>query len=155
MPGFFDKVKESLDKGVTAASVRSKELLETQQVKSKIGALQDQRRSALEELGKSVFDMMVAGTLDQESLRAKVEAISDLDRQIAEKEEELRQIHLRAEEALAGISSSTATPGSSPSPQSAARSAAEESSATKTCASCGSQISGAAKFCPSCGSKVE
>ncbi len=141
MAGFFDKVKESLDKGVTAASVRSKEMLETQQVKSKLGGFQDQKRSALEVLGKEVYDMMAVGGLDPEPLRARVEEITSLDQQIAEKEQELEQIRVRAEEALKGGG--------------AAASAAAPAAGTKFCPSCGGQVAGGAKFCPGCGSKVE
>ncbi len=151
MPGFFDKLKDSLDKGVTAASIRSKELLETQQVKSRIGALQDQRRSALEQLGGAVYEMMLSGNIDQEPLRARVEEIAGLEREIAEKEDELRQIHIRAEEALKGVS--PAAPASAQPSEPAPTQAPP--AAGKTCANCGAQISEAAKFCPSCGSKVE
>lgn len=145
MAGFFDKVKESLDKGVTAASVKSKEMLETQQVKSKLGGFQDQKRAALETLGKEVYDMMVAGGLDPEPLRARVEEITSLDQQIAEKEQELEHIRMRAEEALKGGA------GAAPAPAPTAAPAA----GTKFCPSCGGQVAGGAKFCPGCGSKVE
>lgn len=136
MPGFFDKVKESLDKGVTAASIRSKELLETQQVKSKLGALQDQRKAALEELGTTVYGMVGSGGLDEASLRERCEAIASLDAQIAEKEEALRQIHARAEEALGkpGVAAAPAGGG--------------------FCSGCGTQLAEGAKFCPGCGQKV-
>lgn len=155
MPGFFDKVRESLDKGVTAASVRSKEMLETQQVKSKIGALQDQKRSGLEELGKTVFDMMVTDNLDENALRPMVEEIMALDKQIAEKEEDLKQIRLRAEEALRGETASSPASTAQSFAGQAPQPPAEAAPATKSCTNCGSQISLAAKFCPSCGSKVD
>jgi hypothetical protein len=155
MAGFFDRVRESLDKGVTAPSVRSKELLETQQVRSKIGALQDQRRSNLEELGKAVFEMMVAGNLDEIALRAKVEEIVAIDKEIAEKEDELTQIRLRAEEALKGDTTPSPAPTAQTFVEQTAQPETEAAPATKSCANCGAQISEAAKFCPSCGSKVE
>jgi len=126
---FFDKVKQGIGRGVTTVSVRSKEVLETTQIKSQISALQERRSDALEELGNIVYTLFVKNQSDDERVRSRCKAIADLDRQIREKEEELQVIHARAEEQLG------------------------KPAAIGRC-DCGAEFQPGAKFCGKCGAKL-
>lgn len=130
MPGFFDKVKEGIDKGVATAGVKSKELIETQQVRSKIGELEGQKKAALEELGSLVYGMAQNDSFEPEPIKSRADAITAINGQIAEKEEELRQIRLRAEAALGG------------------------KPAGPVVCECGTTLAEGAKFCPNCGKRA-
>lgn len=131
MADFFDKIKQGVGKGITTVSVKSKEVFETTKLKGQIGTLQGQKREALEELGNIVYNLFLKGGFDEERInKGKCEAIAGLDRQIKEKEEELRQIHLKAEEALG------------------------RPKAISIC-DCGAGIYEGSKFCGKCGKKVE
>jgi hypothetical protein len=130
MPGFFDKVKEGIDKGVSTASAKSKELIETQQVKAKIGELEDQKRAALEDLGSLVYRMVQNDSFEPDPIKSKAEAITALGAQIAEKEEDLRQIRVRSE----------ASPAGKP--------------VGLVVCECGTTLAEGAKFCPNCGKKT-
>lgn len=138
MPGFFDKMKAGVGEKVLEASIRSKEALETQQIKGKIGDLQGQKRAAMAEIGSVVYAMYGSGAFDQEALSRQCETIVAIDSQIKEKEAELEEVHRRAEESLAeqrrGEQARPATP--------------------TACPNCGTPIEGAPKFCPNCGNKL-
>jgi len=95
MANLFDKVKKGIGKGVITVGVKSREILETQKFKGKIGKLQEHKKGALEELANIVYTMFREASFDEERIKANCETISDLDTQIKENEEQLKQIHLR------------------------------------------------------------
>ena len=128
MADFFDKLKDGIGKGVTAASVKSKELLESNKVKGQIDNLQKQRRESLLELGSIVFTMFRKGGFDELVVNEKCSLVLSIDEQVKNKEQELRDIHIRAEEELGN-----------PRP-------------VDTC-SCGADIFANTKFCGKCGAK--
>jgi hypothetical protein len=134
---FFDKLKQGLNKGMTTASVRSKELLDANRVKSQISELEQQKQKALGELGASVCAMLDSGGIDDEALKTARAAIAQLEGQINEKQQEVARIHADAQQALAGgpQASQGIGPGS-------------------TCV-CGATITAGAVFCGSCGRKTE
>lgn len=129
MADFFDKLKQGVGKGVTTVSVKSKEMLEASKLKSLVADIQRQKKVALEELGNIVYTMHLKGSFDEERLRTKSAGIVALDEQIKQKENELGEIHAKAQEALG-----------KPKP-------------VGTCA-CGAEIPEGAKFCGKCGAKV-
>lgn len=51
MAEFLDKLKQSIDKGITTVGVKSKEMIETQRVRSQLSALEDKKKRTLEDLG--------------------------------------------------------------------------------------------------------
>ena len=101
MADFFDKVKYGVDRGFLTVSVKSRELFDTIKIKNHLGELRRKRRNALEDLGSSVYTMFQNGEgFDEEKVGTQCGMITELDIQIAEREAELRLIHVRAEEAL-------------------------------------------------------
>ncbi len=129
MTDFFDKVKQGIGKGVTTVSVKLKGLLETQRLKAQIGKLLKQKSSSLGELGNIVYVMFQEASFDEERIKAKCETIANLDTQIKEYEEQLKQIHLKAQEALG------------------------EPKTIAIC-DCGAEILEGANFCSQCGKKI-
>jgi NADH pyrophosphatase NudC (nudix superfamily) len=74
--------------------------------------------------------MFFKESFDEERIKGKCEAIRGLDSQIKEKEEELKQVYLKAQEAL-GLPKTVAV------------------------CSCGAEIYEGTKFCGKCGKNVE
>lgn len=171
MAEFLDKLKKGIDKGLTTVTVKSKEMLETTQLRGQLRELQDQKRETLEELGNVVYTLFTQGTLDQEQGRVheKCTALVTVDQKIREKEEEIRQVQLRAQQALG----KSATP-----PVTQCKCSADLYEGTKFCASCGKPVEDVirqpkmqdvsvsmcpqcrgelpigAKFCGACGAKI-
>ena len=135
MADFFDKLKQGVNKGLTTASVRSKELLDANRVKSEISEFEQQKQKALGELGASVCSMLDSGGIDDEALKTARAAIARIEDQINEKQQEVARIHANAEQALAGGPPAGISQGS-------------------TCV-CGATIPAGAVFCGSCGRKIE
>lgn len=138
MADFFDKLKQGLNKGVTTASVRSKEMLDANRLKSKIADCERQKKDALTELGTTVCTMLDSGHIDEEALKVAHLAIASFDAQIAEKQQELARVHTEAEQALADPPK--ASPASDPVPS--------------TCV-CGATLPVGVKFCGSCGRRTD
>lgn len=133
MPQFFEKLKKGIDKGVTTVSVKSKEMLEVSQLRSQIKSLQEEKQRGLEELGSIVYTLYRQGTLElgTERIQAKCGSLAALDQRIREKEEEIHQVQLRAQEALG----KTVVPS------------------VGVC-ECGAPVYEGAKFCGGCGKEV-
>ena len=102
MSDFFDKVKKGIDKGVATVTVKSKEVLETTQLRSQVKNLQEEKQRGVEELGNIAYTLYVQGKLEVagERVRAKCSALAALDQKIRDKEEEIRRVQLKAQEAL-------------------------------------------------------
>lgn len=130
MADFFDKLKQGVGKGVNTVSVKSREMIEVSRIKSQVADIQQQKREALEELGSIAHTMLLKGALDEDRLRVRSAAIAALDEQIRKKEEELTEIHGKAQEALG-----------KPKP-------------VAIC-DCGAEIYEGTKFCGKCGKKTE
>ncbi len=101
MPGFFDKVKSGISEKAVEATIRSKEAIDTQQVKGKISDLENQKKKIFLEIGQAVYTMFQSSAFDQDALAQPCQAVGSLDVQIREKEQELEEIHRKAEAALA------------------------------------------------------
>ena len=109
--------------------MKSKEVLETTKIKSQINGLAEQKKALLEELGNIMYTMFLKGGFDEERLKTKSSAVAAVDDQIKHKEDELKEVHLKAQEALGR-----------PKPI--------------TVCACGEAIYEGTKFCGKCGMKV-
>ena len=126
MNDFLVKVKQGIDKGVTAVSVKSKEMVEVAKIKNQLSILKGQQESAFFLLGETVYQMYLQNGFNEEKVRAKCEMIALLSSQIHEKEVDLKQLHVKAEEALGKA----------------------------FCAVCESELSERAMYCSNCGEKI-
>ncbi|NHM27194.1 zinc ribbon domain-containing protein [Desulfofundulus sp. TPOSR] len=129
MVDFFDKVRQSVQKGVATVSVKSKEALETSRIKGEISVIEQRRREAIEELGNIVYIMFSQGGFDEVRIKDKCAIIAEIDKQLETRREKLKEIHIKSQEALG----KPVTVG--------------------TC-ECGAKIIQGAKFCGKCGKKV-
>jgi hypothetical protein len=149
MASFFDKLKSGITEKAAEASIRSREAIESQQVRGKIGELENQKKRIFSEMGEAVYTMYKSGSFDQEALAQQCEAVTAVDAQIQEREVELEEIRRRAEAAIAE-QRTTAAPGAQaytpPAP-------APTSAAGELCSNCGAALGGA-KFCPECGTRA-
>ncbi len=100
MVDFLGKVKQGIDKGVTVVTVKSKEMVEVSKKKNQLSFLREQRGKALFEMGEMIFQMYLQNGLNEEKIRTKCETVALLGSRIMEKELELKQLHVKAEEAL-------------------------------------------------------
>lgn len=100
MPGLFSRAKESLQKGVSVATVKGKEAVDVQKIKGQIKKLAEEKTAALAELGSRVCEMSEAGSFDEADIKARCAAIAELTGRITALEEEEQQIHLKAQESL-------------------------------------------------------
>ncbi len=129
MTEFLDKIKENIGKGLTTVTTASKELIETSRLKGEIAAARRRRRELLEELGSIVFVMTSREAFDMERVREKCREVAGIDERIRDLEEAVRNVHLKAEEALG------------------------KKAAAAPC-SCGAEIPEGSKFCGKCGKPV-
>ncbi|MCL4513412.1 MAG: zinc ribbon domain-containing protein [Candidatus Eremiobacteraeota bacterium] len=135
MDNFLDRVKGVVDKGVTAASVRSKEFMETSRLRTKLETLSAEKDTAIVELGSIVFTLYKQEKLEKQSERVldKCKNILEIEKKIHETEQEIERVRKEAEEILGR--------------------SREGSSSGQTC-ECGSPIKTGVKFCGSCGKNL-
>lgn len=162
MADLFNKLKQGLDKGVTAASAKSKEVIESTKLKSQIRDLQGRKREVLEELGNIVYAMFLQGSFDEARVREQCSAVVAVDGQIKEKEAEVEVVHVKAQEAMGKPRMSGVCACGAELPVGAkfcgkcgrqieAAPAPPPEAAASTCPGCGAALSPGAKFCPRCG----
>jgi hypothetical protein len=136
MADFFDKLKQGIGKGVTTVSVKSKEMMDTNRVKSQMADLERQKKDTLAALGASVCQMLADGRLDEEVLRTACAAVLKFDEHVREKQVELVRIHEEAQQAL-DAAQQPIGPG-----------------VAAHCTNCGKPIIVDTKFCGGCGKLI-
>jgi len=137
MSSIFDKVKREVNKGVTTVNAKSKELLAVNRLNALISAYQDKRANLIVELGRETFDMFNNSAFDESRVAPKCREIQDLDKKIAEVEEEIVDIRKQTQQVLA-----EAAQGNNQDPN------------ALTC-QCGNVVRDDMKFCNKCGKKLE
>ncbi|HAI86311.1 MAG TPA: hypothetical protein DCL63_04895 [Firmicutes bacterium] len=152
----FDKIKKSIGVGVDTVGAKSKELWDTTVIRTRISELKTKRRELLEDLGGLAFEMLSKGSLAEPVLRAKADAIREIDRQIAAAEEEIQRIREAAREQpvaaeQAKQSEPTEEPETGEDPEPVA--APDEPEMATTC-ECGAVVLEGARFCVACGRPV-
>ncbi len=127
MPELFDKVKQSVEKGISAVSLKSREAVDSLKVKMQIETLTGEIQDATTALGEAVYQMSIQQNLDQEIIQQKCAAISLLKQQLQEKEAELEEIRVTTGTALGKL----------------------------YCSQCKAELPENAQYCAQCGKKVE
>ncbi len=133
MPGFLDRIREEIDRGVVQIGTRSRQLLESTQIRSQIRLLQNRRAEGIAELGQVVYQMARQGIIHHSRLAPYVSTLEQIDQQVAVLEEQLRKGQETAEAAL--------------------RAARAGAPAFAYC-TCGEALKETSKFCPRCGQDV-
>lgn len=130
MADFFDKLKDTINKGVETATAFTQDLIDTTKISSQINTLKMQQKDAFLELGKVTYEMNQIGNIEVAALQEKCVEIKNLGEQIKTLEGSLEQHQNKPDEAP-------------PAP-----------SASKKC-ECGADVAAGIKFCGSCGKKIE
>lgn len=130
MEEFFEKMKQSIGRGMVTVGAKSKAMIETTKIKGQIGTIQEKKRDSLEELGNIVYAMFRKGSLNEKEIMEKCREIADLDKQIEKKEQELKKIYIETQEILGQ-------------PKRVGR------------CECGAEVYDEAKFCGACGRKIQ
>ncbi|MGE5583513.1 MAG: zinc ribbon domain-containing protein [Bacillota bacterium] len=125
MAELFSKVKQGIGKGVAAVGIKSKEVLESMKLKKQMDELVAEIDLKLNELGHIVYPMFAHGTVDQARIDKKCAAITELYKQLEEKDTQLNKLYLETGEALGKI----------------------------YCSNCKTELHEGAKFCHQCGEK--
>jgi RNA polymerase subunit RPABC4/transcription elongation factor Spt4 len=132
MAGFVDRVREEIDRGVASLSARSKALMETAQLRSRIRLLRRQREDRIRELGEVLYSMRDRWPPDIARVKPYFSGLEALDAEIAALEEQVRKKEAEA--------------------ASAVRLAAEPAFAY--CPRCGNALKETSRFCSRCGRDV-
>lgn len=85
MMAFFGKVKEGINRGVATIGAKSGGSLGAAALKSEIDRLERQKRTAVEELGDTVYNLFLGGAPDEETVRKRCLAVVSLDGKRLEK----------------------------------------------------------------------
>lgn len=103
MAAFFDKMKESLNKGTTIVSAKSQTLIETNRVKSEIANFEKEKNAAINEIGRKMYEMKKNGEIVLDQIEPLFDTIFGLEEKIAEKELEKNLILQKEEEKLSSL----------------------------------------------------
>ncbi|QNO16543.1 hypothetical protein HYG86_18070 [Alkalicella caledoniensis] len=87
---FFNKVKDSVSKGVSNVSEKSTTMIESSRIKKEISALRAHKTGMLTDLGKLVYVRFSDDKLSADEIVSKCLVIQDIDENIAVKEKELQ-----------------------------------------------------------------
>ncbi len=137
MSDFFGKFKKGLDKSISIASQKSGELMEAGKLQTQIIALRNDRKNAINELGKVTYDMLKNDSFELEVLEEKYHQILTIETEISEKEEAKKKEETKASENKEAVEKET------------------EAKETITCPSCQTINPESAMFCSNCGTKLK
>ncbi|MBV1756933.1 MAG: zinc ribbon domain-containing protein [Dethiosulfatibacter sp.] len=87
MSDFFGKFKKGLDKSISIASQKSGELMEAGKLQTQIISLRNDKKNAINELGKITYDMLKSESFELEVLEGKFQEILQIEKELEEKEE--------------------------------------------------------------------
>ena len=133
----FDSLKDTLNKGVAAVSVKSETLVESSRIKSTISNAQKRMTSEMNELGAKFYNSWKAGQASVEAFSAEFASIQSIEQEIAELNARLEQIKAE-EDKILGASQKPAAPAAG----------------SVFCSNCGKALPAGSRFCVSCGSPV-
>lgn len=133
----FDSLKDTLNKGVAAVSVKSETLVESSRIKSTISNAQKRMTSEMNELGSKFYNSWKAGQASVEAFSAEFASIQSIEQEIAELNARLEQIKAEEDKILGG-SQKPAAPAAG----------------SVFCSNCGKALPAGSRFCDGCGSPV-
>lgn len=130
----FGKIRDTLDKGVAAFSVKSESLVETSRTKTAINSARQRMNAQFSALGQNVYTLWRSGR-DLSEVEEDLRQIRATEEEIAELEKHLEEIKAE-EERLLGTAQSAPVSGG------------------RFCTNCGKALAAGARFCEECGTQV-
>lgn len=134
----FDSLKDTLNKGVAAVSVKSETLVESSRIKSAISNAQKRMTGEINELGAKFYNSWKAGQASVDAFAGEFASIQGIENEIAELNARLEQIKAEEDKILGAAQkpAGSAAPGSI------------------FCTSCGKALPAGSRFCDGCGTPV-
>lgn len=132
----FKSIKETLNKGVTAVSIKSASIAESSRVRTAIAAARKNMDQELSALGVRYYNGWLSGSTGREELEAACQRIKAIRTELAELESRLERI--KEEERQIPGSQKQDSP----------------SAAAVFCVSCGKKLPAGVRFCDACGTPV-
>lgn len=133
---FFDTLKDTLNKGVAAVSVKSETIVESSRIKSAISNTQKQLDSEYAQLGSKVYRNWKSGTVNMSDFVDDLTRIRGVEQEIESLRARLEQI--KEEEAKILGSGAKSTPAGD----------------VIYCTNCGKALPAGSRFCDECGTPV-
>ena len=96
----FKSLKDTIDKGVAAVSVKSESIVESSRVRTAISTAQKQIDAEINALGVTFYNSWQAGNIDQEALDAACQKIQGIQNELASLQAKLEQIKLEESQIL-------------------------------------------------------
>lgn len=137
MADFFGKIKKGIDKGISVASQKSGELVETGKLQSQIISLKNDKKTSINELGKLTYEMLKSDSFELEILEEKYKEIREIEKEICSKEEAKKNVEIKSED-QGEVGAATF----------------DTKVEMANCPKCGAENAVDAKFCGKCGTKL-
>lgn len=128
----FGKIRDTLDKGVAAVSVKSESLVETSRTKTAINSARQRMNAQISALGQNAYTLWKNGR-DFSELEEDLRQIRTIEEEIAGLEKHLEEIRAE-EERLLGT--------------------AQPVTGSRFCSNCGKALAAGTRFCDECGTPV-
>ena len=161
MADLFEKITDSIDKGIKTVSSKGKEFIESARLKGEIKNVQNAIEDRFKALGKKVFEMVNRGALNKNELKAECKEIASLFRRVVDLENEIKQVELEAVRMRYG-SDIIVCPKCGGHNKFDAKFCiscgfsilVDAPAENNTCPTCNASIKEGAKFCARCGGKI-
>lgn len=137
MADAFDKLKSSLNRGITTISVKTSSSLEKTKLKTHMESLNNEIRKLYSEIGETAYQKWASGDSDCAALEQMFQQIQSKQQTISNLTEELNSIDERDSQILGTKTEKPAEPQGC------------------VCSSCGAKYETPVKFCRNCGSKMQ
>lgn len=135
MADTFDKLKSSLNRGITAISVKTSSSLEKSKLKTDIDSLKAEIQKLYCQIGETAYGKWLSADPDCSALEQLFEEVRSRQKTISELSETLNSIDERDSQILGAKTEKPAAPA-------------------VTCPGCGASYDSPVKFCRSCGCKM-
>lgn len=140
----FNKLKSSLNRGVTAISIKTSSSLEKAKIKTHIESIRAEIERMTLNAGESAYGIWESGSSDYSSLDEAFALIKEKKEEIIQLEHEYASIDERDNQILGAASTEKV----------AAQTAEPEPPAGITCPNCGTSYTKPVRFCRKCGHKL-
>lgn len=94
----WDEITSTLKKGVNFVGNKSKELVVITRLNNELSALKKEQNQKLTALGAKVYQLIQEDSLENVDFSAEVTDISELEKKVAEKQEEIEQVRQNSPE---------------------------------------------------------
>lgn len=140
----FQKFKSSLNRGVTAISLKTSSSLEKAKIKTHIESIKSEIDRLIVSSGEAAYTIWESGETDFSALNEAFEAIKQKKEEITQLEKEYDSIDERDSQIL-GVTPAEEAPPAPAAPQVEGI----------VCSNCGASYTAAVKFCRKCGNKLQ